>query len=217
MKLPKDVVEKILKALKDEGIEIDDTASLTATIQGLEVPSGKVDIPDGKALVDSDVIPELKSDLFKAKKRARTAEERVEQLENDDTSAEKISELQGRLDKVEPLAKTMIDQRRKEWNGIAEKIPEDMKSKFSFDDKEKGDAGKITDDQVLTNMGRVLEYSEIGALKGVTMTPEVKPKTDAPRIPPTGEGSPLSQEDLSKLTAGEKMEKGYTTGPAKPE
>jgi hypothetical protein len=211
MKFPKDVVEKILAALKAEGIEIEDTASLTATLQGLEVPSDQT-VPDGKVLVDTDTVQGLKTDLFKAKKRARTAEERIEVLENDDTSAKKVEELQTELKKYKPLAEKMIDQRRKEWESVADKIPDDMKTKFTFDDPEKGDAGKISDDQVIANMGRVLEYSEIGALKGLLVATTPPPK-NAPRIPKTGESNPLSTEDLSALKPAEKMEKGYANAP----
>lgn len=217
------IVEKILAAIKAAGVDLgEDADQVTSKLDKLEYPNG---LEDGQVAIDRTYLSELKVDLKKLRTRAKDAEDKNADLTStlnagDSENLVKVRLLEGRLKTLEPLTNDLLKNLRSEWDDVKGQIPESHQAYFTFDDKDKGDDGKINSEQLVQNMSKLREYQKIGAITLEALDPEKtkegegeKKPTSSPKIGPTGKPVPGAEKDFSKLTPSERMELGYDYKP----
>ena len=213
-------VETIVAFLKRNDVDADGIAdAIKAKFAQMVVVDADTIIGDGQIAVNKAEFDKIQTDMMDWKNKFREADKQVKSLKDDLTAAgdgddkwkKAFEREKANNKKLEPLAKRLMDQQRATWNAAADKIPDTMKDKFRFPDAESGDA-ELSDDDVLFNIDKMVEYKAIGALKFDDTNHETKPYVPgAPRINPTGKGPAIAGKDISDMPANQRMESGFDT------
>lgn len=222
----KEIVRKILAALEDAGVKLTEEQAKAAKAELAELklaPSGSA-LKDGQIAVDEDHLSGLKQDLKDKNSQRRELKEKIEKLEGerdelkkaldagDSQNAKLAQTWKDKYEKIEPITKQLMDGVKSRWDSVAEKIPKDMRGQFQFEDTEKGEEGKLADEQYLSNINKLDEYLSIGALK-------FDDKTTAligPHVPKASkDGTPPDKTapDTENMSAEEKLATIYKTNP----
>lgn len=218
--MPKKTTKTILALLKKQGVDLgDDLEKVTEALDDVELSAEEFLSSDQIILTKSEH-RELKDDLTKLRDRMKTAEGESKDLRDamdsgDSDNVRKATQYKKKIDELEPLVKTLLDQHRGDWKASAEKIPEKLKTEFSFAEKDK----ELTTPQLLANVKKYAEYVRIGLIEGTVGDdsdgkPDDTKPADQPRVGPK-QPRKLTKEQIDELTPGEKMEHGYK--PREPE
>jgi flagellar biosynthesis GTPase FlhF len=145
-------------------------------------------------------------DLKTFKARARNAEAERDELKQvldsgENTSKKKVEKLLAENERLKSLADAHLSEKKQLWKDMAEKIPEPMKKFFKFAEKDK----ELTDEETLSNVSKLREYTDIGAIK-IDGGP---PAPNAPNSPPGGGKQRVDTKAWENLTPSEKIKFGY--------
>jgi len=203
-------ISKVLASLKKQGVEISAEAEAAAKKEfdgQLLVPSDKV-LTDGQIAISKEFNDSKTDDLKALKEKARKLETERDELKQvlesgTDTNKKKLEKLLTENERLKDLASAHLSEKKETWKQAAEKIPETMKRFFKFPAKE---GEELTDEEVLANVGKLQEYTDIGAIK---LDGSPAPSPSAPRSGPGGGERPLDTAAWQKLPPTEKIAYGY--------
>lgn len=213
----KKLIERMTKALKDAGVELNDgIRSAVADVLGADElkAAGLTEIGSGQKVVEESDFNELHADLRKMRTRAQNAETARDTLQKrldsvDSDSKKRADEAQAELDKIKPVAELALKWARDDWSRKSSLIPVEkegmkdsekarvaqLRKQFVFPDEGK----QLSDDQIFANLSKHAEYSAIGLFGDVPALPakETKPTTTTPRLKPNGAGDekPVTREE----------------------
>ena len=219
--MAKKSTKTILTALRKAGVKLEDAEKVEELLDDLEL-SAEEFLGSDEIILSKDEHRELKDDLTKLRGRAKKAETRVEELQDaadagDSDNARKAKQFKTRLDELEPMLEALKKSHVESWAAVAKDIPKELKSEFSFAEK---DGDELTIKQLVGNLAKLQEYRRIGVLKGGdgAATGDDEPGDDEP-----GDGTPTqpristrqtklkkyTKEELDKMTPAQKIEAGY--------
>jgi hypothetical protein len=181
--MSKKLMEQVTAALKKAKVELNDEAK-DALSEALGSDSltaaGLVELGSGKKLVEESEYNDLHADLRKTRKRAQDAEgdrDRLKSaLDTGDSENKKLAvRYKADLDTIQPRAEKLLKRAREDWTSRAKNLPEakadakddekarveKIRSRFVFAEKDK----ELADDQVLDNLTKYDELSELGVFQ----------------------------------------------------
>lgn len=202
-------VSKVLSFLKKNKVEISSEAEEAAKTEfngQVLVTSDKV-LADGMIAISKEFNDSKTDDLKSLKDKLRKKETDYNDLKEvldagGKTSQKKLDILMQENARLKPFAEAHLSEKKDLWKKTAEKIPEAMKQFFKFPEEGK----ELADEDVLSNMVKLKEYTDIGAVKldGETVSP-VSISRSAPGL---GDKK-LDTEAWRKLPATEKIAHSY--------
>lgn len=204
-------IKEVLDLLKKKGVEIDAVAAEAArdTYGGLVFTDPENLPKEGQIIVAESDHKELKSDMMKWKKNARTHEERVKELEESIESGQNLlkkerDQLREENKGLRPVVEAYKEEKRKEWEENREKIPEKLHPFYAFPAEDE----KLSDDQILANVKKLAEHRSIGVLE-VEEPGEEEKTPEGFRKPSGGGGSKRGKDEWRGLPREGKMAAGY--------
>jgi hypothetical protein len=200
---------EVLNFLKAQGVEVSAEAGAAAKKQfsgQVLVPSDRV-LADGMIAIAKDFNDSKSEDLKAYKERARKAEAERDELKQvldsgENTSKKKVEKLLEENARLKNLADAHLSEKKQLWKDMAEKIPEPMKKFFKFAEKDK----ELTDEEILVNVSKLREYTDIGAIKA---DGELESAPAGSKAPPGGGPRRTDDKAWRNLPAGEKIKLGY--------
>ena len=210
--MPKTSTKQILAALKKSGVDLgDDLEKVTGALEDIEL-SVEGNLGADQMILSKEEHRELKDDLTKLRRRAKTAETDLETLQKDvdagdSTNARQLKLVKARNEELEPLVETLLERQKDAWKAGEARIPETLKGEFETAEKGK----ELTTDQVLANTKKYAEYVRVGLIES---SGEPAPEGDDPPKTPTAPRVPqkqpkkLTQEQLGNMSAASKIEAG---------
>lgn len=219
------IIAQILKIIaKIEGVEIPEEARsrVEAELGDVELSADDVIGPDQK-IVKVDDWREVHADLKSWKEKARGFESERDDLRSamdagDSDNARKVEAYKNKLDKMEPVLNRLLERERSRWESIKDKIPENLRAKFAFPEKDE----ELSNDELIENLAKVDEYREIStefktavdAAENPEEDPKEKGAPDVPRPSPTNRPPRGSTPDVNTADLNKGVEDGYGYQPA---
>jgi hypothetical protein len=220
--MPKLNAKLLLGILKDAGVEISDEIAKKVAKdvdEQIKLELAESTPGEGQLIVEEEEWQKRGKDLAKLRKRTHDAEERVKELEGSLEAGESHLKkenkiLRDKLEKIEPLQKTLLEAKRKEWDGLAKKIPEELQKKLHWPDKEDQ---QISDEQVLENLSNLNDWRDlkVPGVPGVEASGDGDGDdgdggpTGLPKSSPTGKHQKGTPGNLSEMNPSQLMEAGY--------
>lgn len=208
--MSKKLVDRMMKALKDAGVEIkDEVKDAVSEILGSDAlkAAGFTELGSGDVVVQESKYNELSADLRKEKDKRRDAESRRDELQRtldagDSDNKKRAEKLDERNRVLEPLTEKLMKRARADWEKKSSRLPGEPKAdakdeekakvgnirkEFAFAEKDK----ELTDDQVLANLDmfdRLDGVGVFGEAKPAATTTENRPTRHTTTVPRTNPG-----------------------------
>jgi len=206
--MPKSVKD-VLSFLKKRGVEISDDAAAAVNVEfdGQMLASEDKIVKEGNVSVPQKVYEEKTEDLSKWKEKARSFEDRVKELTaaldaGDSDNAKLAEKYKKEYEAVKPLAEKYTNSLKTDWDSVAEKIPEELKSYYRF----AAEGKELSQVDLEHNVSKFSEHADLGVLKfeeGVTF--------GVRKIPPTGKKLQMKPEETEATgSMTDRMATGYT-------
>lgn len=206
-------VDEFMAFLKKNTVDTEGIADAITAKFGESVIAASDDVvPGGHVAVKISEFDKIKRDMMDWKNKFRESEKSIADMQSDldaanagdDKYKRSFDKLKTEHDRIKPLAKRLMDQQREQWNAISAKIPDTMKERFKYPN----DDAELGDDDILTNMEKVNEYTTIGALNIESETET--PFPGSPRTTQSG-NQPLKggRPNLADMSVDQKLESGF--------
>lgn len=207
-------VDLILKALEEAGLKLEagQRTAVADELKDIPLVESTSALKDGQVAVDESFYNSQRADLKKWKEKARTLEGELEEIKDATQSGESVLKRtvalqKQRIEELEPRYQALIKAQRDRWTREGEKIPEKLRAKFKYGDpKAKDGNGDLSDEELLANLARLDEYTELGLMgEAPKETPSLTPGRTGPGAPPAG------KEDWDKKSPKDRIAMGYKT------
>lgn len=216
--MSKKLMERVTAALKKAKVELSDEArEALSDVLGSDqlTAAGFVELGSGQQVVETSDYNELHKDVRLLRDRAQKAESKRDELKatldaGDSDNKKRAEKLDVRNRVLEPLVERLMKRSRGTWAGYEKKLPAET-AEMKDDEKAKvkairgrfafaADGQELDDNQVLDNLHKYDELSELG-LFGEASAPVPTP-TPTPPPAPRGGGNggpqPVDIDDAYK-------------------
>jgi len=179
----KKLIDQILALIKKSGIEVkgeelEDFKERLASVSLKD--AGFIELGDDQIVVSEQSYNEQRKDLRTLRQAKNDLQSKVDDLtetlkSGDSLNLKRAETAEDKLKKQEPLVEKLMTQARTRWDRISKTIPQpendtdvktsELRKRFKFGDPQKGDEGKLSDDDVLANLDNVEEFRALGLLE----------------------------------------------------